>query len=130
MRYVGKWITNLPNGEISDKRSAIDGMPVLIQNRFNVLGAPVACVDMPVAIQTVRGWLQDQSRGRTVTFTNIHMIMEGVKSESFRELIASMDMNCPDGMPLVWAGRRKGIQGIARVCGPESLPWWPRRCPR
>ncbi len=97
-------------------------MPVVVQNRFNLLGTPVACVDMQGAIQTVRGWLQEPDRGRTVTFTNVHMVMEGCKSESFRELIASMDMNCPDGMPLVWAGRHKGIPGIARVCGPEFLP--------
>lgn len=97
-------------------------MPRLVQNQFTVLGTPVACVDMPGAIQTVRSWLQDGERGRTVTFTNVHMVMEGLKSENFRELIASMDMNCPDGMPLVWAGRRKGIQGIARVCGPDFLP--------
>ena len=94
----------------------------LTHDRFDLLGTPIACVDMPGAIQTVRGWLQSQDRGRTVTFTNVHMVMEGVQSEHFRGLLTSMDMNCPDGMPLVWAGRRKGIQGIARVCGPEFLP--------
>jgi N-acetylglucosaminyldiphosphoundecaprenol N-acetyl-beta-D-mannosaminyltransferase len=90
--------------------------------RFNVLGTPVACVDMPGAIQTVRGWLQDQGGCRTVTFTNVHMVMEGWKSEHFRELIASMDMNCPDGMPLVWTAHREGVQGIDRVSGPDFLP--------
>jgi N-acetylglucosaminyldiphosphoundecaprenol N-acetyl-beta-D-mannosaminyltransferase len=97
-------------------------MPVSVQNRFDLLGTPVACVDMPGAIQTVRGWLQEPGRGRTVTFTNVHMVVEGLKSESFRELMGAMDMNCPDGMPLVWAGRRQGNQAMSRVCGPEFMP--------
>jgi N-acetylglucosaminyldiphosphoundecaprenol N-acetyl-beta-D-mannosaminyltransferase len=32
-----------------------------------------------------------------------------------------MDMNCPDGMPLVWLGKMKG-NSVSRVCGPEFMP--------
>ena len=94
----------------------------MTHTRFPLLASPVSSLNMTTAIQTVRNWIERGDQGRMVCFTTVHMIMEGFKNEGFRSLLASMDMNCPDGTPLVWAARLEGDKSISRVCGPEFMP--------
>lgn len=90
--------------------------------RYSLLGVPVAVVNMSSSIQRVRSWVERRDRGRMVNFCTVHMLVEGVKNPEFTELLQKADMNCPDGMPLVWYGKRKGYGSVQRVCGPEFLP--------
>jgi N-acetylglucosaminyldiphosphoundecaprenol N-acetyl-beta-D-mannosaminyltransferase len=90
--------------------------------QFRLLGAPVAATNMQSAIQTVRFWIERGDKGRMVTFSNVHMLVEGLRNPGFLKLLQSSDLNCPDGMPLVWYGRRKAGRNVERVCGPEFLP--------
>ena len=57
-----------------------------------------------------------------VTFTNVHMLVEAGKSPDFFGMLEKSDLNCPDGMPLVWLGRYRADHSVRRVCGPEFLP--------
>ena len=90
--------------------------------RFPLLATPISSVNMESAIQTVREWIKQKEHGRMVCFSTVHMIMEGLKNEGFRSLLTSMDMNCPDGRPLVWAARLRGYKNTSQVCGPEFMP--------
>ncbi len=91
--------------------------------QFRLLGVPVAATNMQAAIREVRAWIERGDRGRTVTFSNVHMLVEGIKSPGYFEVLQKSDMNCPDGKPLVWYGRRKvGRDNVQQVCGPEFLP--------
>jgi N-acetylglucosaminyldiphosphoundecaprenol N-acetyl-beta-D-mannosaminyltransferase len=91
--------------------------------QFRLLGVPVAATNMQTAIREVRSWIERGDRGRMVTFSNVHMLVEGVRSSSFFEVLQKSDMNCPDGKPLVWYGRSKlGKDNVDQVCGPEFLP--------
>lgn len=89
---------------------------------FRLLGVPVAATNMDAAIREVRSWIERGDRGRTVTFSNVHMVVEGIKSPGYFEVLQKSDMNCPDGKPLVWYGRRKVGKNVDQVCGPEFLP--------
>ncbi len=91
--------------------------------QFRLLGVPVAATNMQAAIREVRSWIERGDRGRMVTFSNVHMLVEGVRSPGFFEVLQKSDLNCPDGKPLVWYGRRKvGKENVDQVCGPEFLP--------
>jgi N-acetylglucosaminyldiphosphoundecaprenol N-acetyl-beta-D-mannosaminyltransferase len=90
--------------------------------QFRLLGVPVAATNMPSAIRTVCSWIERGDRGRMVTFSTVHMLVEGIKSPGFFKLLQGSDMNCPDGMPLVWYGKRKAGKQVERVCGPDFLP--------
>lgn len=91
--------------------------------QFRLLGVPVAATNMQAAIREVRSWIERGDRGRTVTFSNVHMLVEGTKSPGYFEVLQKSDMNCPDGKPLVWYGRSKvGKNNVQQVCGPEFLP--------
>jgi len=88
---------------------------------IDVLGTPVCATTMSAAIQQVAEWTKQKRGTRLVTFTNVHMVVESLKNKNFRELLRSTDANFPDGMPMVWLGRRTNALA-ERVCGPEFLP--------
>lgn len=90
--------------------------------RFRLLGVPVAATNMRAAIRTVASWIQQGDRGRMVTFTTVHMLVEAGKNPEFSRMLEKSDLNCPDGMPLVWCGWQKADKSIQRVCGPDFLP--------
>jgi N-acetylglucosaminyldiphosphoundecaprenol N-acetyl-beta-D-mannosaminyltransferase len=89
---------------------------------FRLFGVPVATTNMSSAIAAVRSWIEHGDRGRTVTFTTVHMLVEGMKNPGFSRILEKTDLNCPDGMPLVWYGRKRAGVDIERVCGPDFLP--------
>jgi N-acetylglucosaminyldiphosphoundecaprenol N-acetyl-beta-D-mannosaminyltransferase len=90
--------------------------------RFSLLDVPIAATSMSLAIQVVRSWIERGDRGRMVTFSNVHMLVEGIKNPEFAKLLKKSDMNCPDGMPLVWLGRYRVGKSVQRVSGPDFLP--------
>ena len=57
-----------------------------------------------------------------VTFSTVHMLVEGTRNPGFLRLLRQTDMNFPDGKPLVWCGRRQTGKRIEQVCGPDFLP--------
>jgi len=88
---------------------------------FEILGIPIACLAMGEAIDIVSSWARSGLPPRLVTFSNVHMLVEANRSQSFRKLLRATDMNCPDGMPLVWMGKLRS-KSMARVCGPDFMP--------
>jgi N-acetylglucosaminyldiphosphoundecaprenol N-acetyl-beta-D-mannosaminyltransferase len=90
--------------------------------QFQLLGVPIAATSTPAVIHTIRSWIARGDRGRMVTFSSVNMIVEAARDPEFLDLLRRSDMNCPDGMPLVWYGRRRTTQKVDRVCGPDFLP--------
>lgn len=58
---------------------------------------------------------------RYVCACNVHMIMEAHDNPSFREVVNKADIVTPDGMPLVWMMRLKGVRRQQRVYGPTLM---------
>ena len=90
--------------------------------QFHLLGVPVAATNMQSAIRQVSSWIERGDRGRMVTFSTVHMLVEAVRDPGFFAVLERSDMNCPDGKPLAWCGRRKAGKMVEQVCGPEFLP--------
>ena len=97
-------------------------METLETTRFHLLGAPIAGTNLASAIRAVSSWIEQGEMGRMVTFTNVHLLVEGIKDPELARLLQKSDLNCPDGMPLVWYGRKKTGKDVQRVCGPEFMP--------
>jgi N-acetylglucosaminyldiphosphoundecaprenol N-acetyl-beta-D-mannosaminyltransferase len=53
-----------------------------------------------------------------VCAANVHTLMETYDSPDFKEMVNSADLITPDGMPLVWMMRAKGVGRQERVYGP------------
>jgi N-acetylglucosaminyldiphosphoundecaprenol N-acetyl-beta-D-mannosaminyltransferase len=91
----------------------------------NILGVPIATTSLDRAIGTVDSWLdswlEKASRARLVTFSTVHMLTEAHKNLGLFRALQGTDLNCPDGMPLVWMGKLKGYD-TERVAGPDFMP--------
>lgn len=88
-------------------------------DRFRVLTVSVDAVQLPEVIDRIEQWILEKAVGRYIAVTNVHVVVEAHHDESFRQTIESADMVVPDGMPLIWLGRRRGFQLSKRVCGAD-----------
>jgi N-acetylglucosaminyldiphosphoundecaprenol N-acetyl-beta-D-mannosaminyltransferase len=92
-------------------------------DKYRILNIPISSLSMDATISLVCNWARERERTRLITFTTVHMLVEGTKDKSFARILNEVDLNCPDGMPLVWLGRLLGKKSrITRVCGPEFMP--------
>ncbi|HYG98199.1 MAG TPA: WecB/TagA/CpsF family glycosyltransferase [Terriglobales bacterium] len=98
-----------------------------LRETFDVLGVGVDAVQMEGAIARIERWIAERSRARMVTLTNVHAVMQAHEDEEFREVLNSADMVCPDGMPLIWVAKSRGLAMKRRVCGPELMLEFCRR---
>lgn len=61
------------------------------------------------------------AESRYICVSNVHMVMEARDSSDYMTVINSADLVTPDGMPLVWMMRLKGLHGQQRVYGPTLM---------
>jgi N-acetylglucosaminyldiphosphoundecaprenol N-acetyl-beta-D-mannosaminyltransferase len=88
---------------------------------FNILGVKIAATTIDRTVETLTSWIETGSYPRLVTFTNVHMLTESYWKPAFQTVLQEMDLNCPDGMPLVWIGKFLG-SSVERVAGPDFMP--------
>lgn len=88
--------------------------------RVDVLGVGISAVSMDLAVSTIARWIGAGSR-EYVCVTGVHGVMESQRDPALREIHNRSGMTTPDGMPLVWAGRRAGASWMTRVYGPDLL---------
>lgn len=65
-------------------------------------------------------WTQT-TQSRYVCAANVHMVMEAWDAPEFNKIVNSGDIVTPDGVPLVWLMRLKGIKNQQRVYGPTLM---------
>jgi N-acetylglucosaminyldiphosphoundecaprenol N-acetyl-beta-D-mannosaminyltransferase len=87
--------------------------------RFVVLGVPVDAVQIPDVIRKMEQWISLKDASRYIAVTNTHVLVEAQRDSSYKQTLDSADMVVPDGMPLVWIGRRNGFHMSERVYGPD-----------
>ena len=96
-----------------------------IARRFAVLGVDVDAVQIPDVIAQMKEWVARPDAGRYIAVTGMHGVMEAQRDASFADALRDADLVVPDGMPLVWLGRREGFDLARRVYGPElMLRFW------
>jgi N-acetylglucosaminyldiphosphoundecaprenol N-acetyl-beta-D-mannosaminyltransferase len=59
--------------------------------------------------------------GRYVCVTGVHGVMESQRDPELLAIHNASGLTTPDGMPLVWAGRRAGMAHMRRVYGPDLM---------
>jgi N-acetylglucosaminyldiphosphoundecaprenol N-acetyl-beta-D-mannosaminyltransferase len=72
------------------------------------------------ATRQIQMWAQG-AESRVVYATGMHGTMEAHDTLEFRNILRSADMITPDGMPLVWMLRLKGVKNQQRVYGPTLM---------
>jgi N-acetylglucosaminyldiphosphoundecaprenol N-acetyl-beta-D-mannosaminyltransferase len=88
---------------------------------FEVLGVQVHAVQTQDVVTRMEEWIRNRSRCHTIAPTSMHGVVTAQHDPSFKEILNSTDAVVPDGMPLVWLGRRKGHHLPRRVYGPDLV---------
>jgi N-acetylglucosaminyldiphosphoundecaprenol N-acetyl-beta-D-mannosaminyltransferase len=69
----------------------------------------------------MRQWIEERQRCHAIAVTGMHGVMEAQHERAFKEVLNAADAVVPDGMPLVWLGRLRGLSLRRRVYGPELM---------
>jgi N-acetylglucosaminyldiphosphoundecaprenol N-acetyl-beta-D-mannosaminyltransferase len=88
--------------------------------RVDVLGVGISAVNPQMALEAITGWVEARERGY-VCFTNVHGVMECQRDPELLRVHNRSALTVPDGMPMVWAGRRAGAWWMSRVPGPGLM---------
>ena len=85
-----------------------------------ILGIRVSPTSYASAADQIRVWAQ-AGESRYICAANVHVLMTAHDSDAFNKVINHADLITPDGMPLVWMLRLKGVKGQTRVYGPTLM---------
>jgi N-acetylglucosaminyldiphosphoundecaprenol N-acetyl-beta-D-mannosaminyltransferase len=98
------------------------GVTLLHENAsFKVLGVRVDAVQISDVIAQMEEWIARREGCRYVAVTGMHGVTEAQHDAQFKTILNSAGLVVPDGMPLVWIGRRHGFDMPRRVYGPELM---------
>lgn len=88
--------------------------------RVDILGVRVSAIDMAMALAEIERWISVREQNY-VCVTGVHGVMESQSDPELRDIHNRSGLTTPDGMPMVWAGRRAGATWMARVYGPDLM---------
>jgi N-acetylglucosaminyldiphosphoundecaprenol N-acetyl-beta-D-mannosaminyltransferase len=88
--------------------------------RFNVLGTGVSALSLAQARDLVLA-ARGRSRLGYVCLCTTHGLGEARRDPALHAIFNHSYLTTPDGMPLVWLGRRQGHKEITRVYGPDLM---------
>ncbi|WP_425003640.1 WecB/TagA/CpsF family glycosyltransferase [Mycolicibacterium sp. S3B2] len=88
--------------------------------RVDVLGVGISAVDIAMARNEITHWVEER-QPNYVCVTGVHGVMEAQRDPSLLAIHNDSGLTTPDGMPMVWAGRRAGAHWINRVYGPDLM---------
>lgn len=85
-----------------------------------LLGMRVDRTSYIAATKNVVRWARE-GRSAMVCLGNVHMVMTTYDEPEFASVLEEADLVTHDGMPLVWAMRLLGHEGLERVYGPHLM---------
>lgn len=96
---------------------------------FDVIGIPVSAIDMSAAVATIEDWVDAGAR-QYVCVAGAHSLIESRTNVALRRSLRAAGLVTPDGMPLVWIARLRGLLQVRRVYGPDLMLAMSRRSAR
>jgi len=96
--------------------------------RVRILDVAVSAIDMDDAVATLDRWIATRTPN-FVCITGVHGVIESQTDARLRAIHNDAGMVTPDGMPLVWVGRRLGQTRMKRVYGPDLMRIMTARSP-
>jgi len=88
--------------------------------RVDVLGVGVSAINMDMALAEVTRWVEHGAH-HYVCVTGVHGVMESQRDAELMRIHNESGLTTPDGMPMVWAGKKAGAEWMSRVYGPDLM---------
>jgi N-acetylglucosaminyldiphosphoundecaprenol N-acetyl-beta-D-mannosaminyltransferase len=87
--------------------------------RFQVLKVGISALTLSKAVSVIGQWIAERRR-HYVNVCNVEVVLKAYDDPVLAEIVNKSGMATPDGMPLVWLGRRRGLP-VERVYGPDLM---------
>lgn len=87
---------------------------------FEVLGVKIGGTNLFLTCDVIKKWVMDKVK-TYICIAPVATIMDCQKDPKYREIINGSGITTPDGMPVVWLGKMKGMKKIARTYGPDLM---------
>jgi N-acetylglucosaminyldiphosphoundecaprenol N-acetyl-beta-D-mannosaminyltransferase len=91
-----------------------------VRKSFDVLGVRVDAVTPASVVSAVGAAIEAKAKSYVV-FCTVSSILSARDDARVKDALDSADVVTPDGMPLVWLGRRAGHGDTDRVYGPDFM---------
>src|SRR5467141_4264110 len=88
---------------------------------LQVLGVRIDALQISDVVAQLKEWIHDRGGCHSIAATDMHGTVEAQHDPSFKEALNSTDLVVPDGLPLVWLGRKRGHHLPRRVYGPDLM---------
>jgi len=85
-----------------------------------ILGAHIDAVSWNQVLDTISLWAA-RRESRYVCLCNVHSVVTGKQNITFNCIINEADLAIPDGMPIAWMLRARGVSGQQRINGPDLM---------
>ena len=95
--------------------------PLSERGTFKVLGVRTHAVQIGDVVARMEEWIRNRDGCHSIAATSMHGTVEAQHDPAFKRILNSTDLVVPDGMPLVWMGRRQGHHLPRRVYGPDLM---------
>lgn len=88
--------------------------------RYNVLGVGIHALNLKLATEHLIAAARAKKSGY-VCCCDAHSLTQARAHPSHRDTLNHAMLATPDGMPIVWAGRRSGFAQVERTYGPDLM---------
>lgn len=85
-----------------------------------VIGSPINALTWTAALQLLSDWAAKRE-SRYVCICNAHSVVTARRDPTFARILRNADMATPDGAPVAWMMRRRGITCQERINGPDLM---------
>ena len=92
-----------------------------MNERFDVLRCKINKTNMKGAVEEIIERVRSK-KGGYVCFVNAHTSVTAYNNPRYSAILNRSFMTLPDGRPVYWIGRLKGLKGIEHIPGPDLLP--------
>jgi N-acetylglucosaminyldiphosphoundecaprenol N-acetyl-beta-D-mannosaminyltransferase len=107
----------------SQKRDLMPTPPGLVstsRTTTTIVGCEVDSVTWSEALETIRSHAKRRA-GAWVSLCNVHSVVTSSSDAALRDAINGSILASPDGMPLVWILRKRGVQDQERISGLDLM---------
>jgi len=98
----------------------IQAEPTTAADRVDVLGIHVSVTNLDHTVGAFADWIEQGDR-QLVCVTDMNALLHARADERLTAVYNTSGLTVPDGMPLVWAGKKAGFEQMDRVAGPDLL---------
>lgn len=86
-----------------------------------ILRIPIAALTKSQVLNLIEQWVEE-GESRYICLCDVHSLMRAQDDPEHLLALQNADLVLPDGQPLVWTAKLRGIADIERVPGPDLLP--------